>query len=122
MKKRGECILLCPRPYPFNSWIYTHLTGYLFNLEFQFKSVLNLEFQPEFVIKLDIPILIYCNEFLTFKYILRAALTRGYSLFAVMQNFTVFAFCFFVFFFHLSVYCINEKYHLDLKFAFLVWG
>ena len=40
---------------------YTLPTDQLFNLEFQFKSVFNLEFQPEFGIQLGIPILMEIN-------------------------------------------------------------
>ncbi len=40
---------------------YTILLDQQFNLEFQFKSVFNLEFQPEFGIQLWIPILVVIN-------------------------------------------------------------
>ncbi len=44
-----------------HSQIYSLSTDQIFNLEFQFESVLNVEFQPEFGIQLGIPILMEIN-------------------------------------------------------------
>ncbi len=41
---------------PFFDSSHTLPTDQLFNLEFQFESVLNLEFQPKFGIQIGIPI------------------------------------------------------------------